>query len=335
MQPAGHLTGPPWCPFAAGRGKENRSMFRSGNPTLNKPEFQPAQTWDDLSDIGGDQPQDIGGDESLVDALKADHMTTMGTATKTFFLIAIVAAVTAVGWGFALEPVALSGDYEGYEQMRLSGAGLAMLFVGLLGSLLTGLVCVFAPKTAPVTAPLTAIFEGGFVCGVSAMYASMFGAPVEIGTNTSAADGLNMALVLNAVFLTFSIAAALCGAYAFKIVRPGRLFYSITIVGTSGVCLFGLLAFGGSLLLGGDGVFGQMLAMYDPENGSLISIGFSLLVVGLASMNLVLDYDIINNGAKNKAPKYFEWYGAYAILVTLVWLYIELLRLLAKIQSRE
>ncbi len=303
-------------------------MFRSGNPTLNRPEFQPAQTWDDLSNLGGDQPMAEARQESIAASLKADHMTTMGTATKTFFLIAIVAVVCAFGWGPSIDMVSIEG---GLVKAQLSGVGMGLLFGGMIGSLIVGLICFFAPRTSPITAPLAAVGQGAFVCGISAAYASMFGAPVSEDGATQGA--LDMALVLNAAFLTFSIAAALCAAYAFKLVRPGKLFYSITIVGTLGVCLFGLVAFGGSLLSGGEGVFGDMLSMYSPTNGSMLSVGFSLLVVGLASMNLVLDFDVINQGAKNKAPKYMEWFGAYAILVTLVWLYIELLRLLAKLRS--
>lgn len=315
-------------------------MFRSSNPALSRPEFQPAQTWDDLGSTGQST-----GVVAQAKSAASNVMTIGGTTTKTLFLIAIVFAVTAVGWGFAIDMapvametvspdgsvIALPGEYE---KAFLSPAGWGMLIAGAIGSMVLGLVLFFAPKASPVLAPLVAVFEGGFVCGISAMYASMFGSPIEIGSGNT--DGaLDVALVLNAAMLTFCIAGATCALYGFKIVRPGRLFYTMTIAGTLGICLFGVSAFLGSLILGGDSVFGSMLSMYDPTNASLLSIGFSLFVVVLASMNLVLDYDQVNMLAKDGAPKYMEWYGGYAILVTLVWLYINVLKLLAKLQSRE
>jgi len=97
---------------------------------------------------------------------------------------------------------------------------------------------------------------------------------------------------------------------------------------TGGIALIYLFSFISSL-------FGGGFSIMDPTNSSLMSIGFSLVVIVIASLNLVLDFDFIEEGAEKGAPKYMEWYGAFGLLVTLVWLYLEILRLLAKLNSRK
>jgi uncharacterized YccA/Bax inhibitor family protein len=111
------------------------------------------------------------------------------------------------------------------------------------------------------------------------------------------------------------------------LLRATPLFTKMIVIGTLGV----MLTYLASMVLG---LFG--ITILSPLHGSgMIGIGFSLLVVGLAAFNLILDFDMVENGVKNGAPKHMEWYAGYALLVTLVWLYIELLRLLAKLNSRK
>ncbi len=266
-------------------------------------------------------------------AARPTTMTLSGTVNKTLFLIALTVTTAVVAWNLGLDSsrVMLATGSEA-TVYKPSGLMFPLMIGGALGGLVLALVTVFKPTASPVTAPMYALVEGLFVGGISAFYAtSVAGTPTESGEGSM----LNAGLVLNAALLTFAIAGSLCAAYAFKLVRPGKLFYTATIVGTMGVCAFGLIAFVGAMLAGGDSLFGQMISVYDPNNGGVVSVLFSLFVVGLASANLVLDYDIINNGVKNKAPRYMEWYGGFAVLVTLVWLYIELLRLLAKLRSGE
>lgn len=299
-------------------------MFRTGNPTLKNNAFQPAQDWDDL-----DYTNDRGADAAASAARKsgaANHMTIQGAVNKTAFLISLCAAAAFLCWNVGLQQVegfsAASGEVvSGYQ---MSGLGLALTFGGMLLGFVIMLVTAFKPQISTFTAPVFAGCEGLFVGGISAVYAANF---------ATEAGMLNTALVFNAVVLTFGILAGLLAAYSFKLIRPNKTFYNIVTTATLGVALYGLVALGSGFVMG----FGNspLVSVYDPNNGGLLSIGFSLFLVVLASANLVLDFDLIANGARNRAPKYMEWFGGMALLVTLVWLYIELLRLLAKLQSRD
>jgi uncharacterized YccA/Bax inhibitor family protein len=320
-------------------------MFRTSNPTLNRPEFQEsgyqsAQKWDDISHTSGtgdfshEDPRAAGGSGK-----RPNHMTLSGTTNKTLFLIALTVTTAIIGWNLAIDATTSvgAGGQEVISYDIAGGTAFAAMGGGAIVGLVLAMVTIFKPRFSPVTAPAYALAEGFFVGGISAVYAVLFGGSGGgvVGDPAASDETTQLAvpLVLNAAILTMSIAAALCAAYAFKIVRPGKLFYSATIVGTMGVALFGLVTLLGSLFTGGSGVFGQLASVYDPTNGGVISVGFSLLVVALASANLVLDYDQVNLGIKNRAPRYMEWFGGFTILVTLVWLYIEVLRLLAKLRS--
>ena len=133
----------------------------------------------------------------------------------------------------------------------------------------------------------------------------------------------------NNIFLTFGILGCLLFAYKTKIIKPTENFKLGIFAATGGIFLVYLGGFIYSIFTGE--TFGVMNA----QNGSLISIGFSVFVVVIASLNLVLDFDFIEEGVEKGAPKYMEWYGAFGLLVTLIWLYLEILRLLSKINSRR
>ena len=136
-------------------------------------------------------------------------------------------------------------------------------------------------------------------------------------------------IVQQAVFLTFAILGCLLFAYKTRIIRPTENFKLGIFAATGGIFLVYLGGFIYSLFTG------QTFGVMNAQNGSLISIGFSFFVVIIASLNLVLDFDFIEEGSEKGAPKYMEWYGAFGLLVTLVWLYREILRLLAKMQGRD
>ncbi len=278
-------------------------MFRNNNPVLNNPAFGPSQTWDD---VDGGEPAAPGSRRPA----PVKHMTMSGAIGKCAFLIALCIATAGVGWYFG---------------MQGGSSAMLALAIGGLGGFGLVLATVFVPKIAPFTAPPHAIAEGVIVGAISAIYAQQFG--------TTDADGnllsLNQGLILNAVLVTFGIFGGLLVAYGTGLVRPGRLFYNIVTVGTIGVALYAVIAIAASFLLGNY----SLISVYDPNNGGLISVAFSLFVVGLASANLVIDFDQIHLGVRNKAPKYMEWFGGMALLVTLVWLYINVLRLLAKLQQ--
>ncbi len=295
-------------------------MFRTSNPAFNNDAYKPAQTWDDLGNS-----RNFGTDDSLKAARQASQaarpttMTINGTVTKSALLIGTCMIVASVVWGMSD-----IGTNEAGEIVANTGVMSAGLFGGMIGGLLLFLVTMFRPKLATFTAMPYAACEGAFVGGISAMYATRFATAEDGG-----AFSPNTGLVLNAGLLTFGIFGGLLAAYAMKLVRPNRLFYNITIVGTLGVCLYGLIAMGAAFFMDSY----SLASVYDPNNGGLISVGFSLLLVGLASANLVLDFDQVNVAVKNKAPRYMEWFSGMALLVTLVWLYIEVLRLLAKLRS--
>ncbi|MBX3359259.1 MAG: Bax inhibitor-1/YccA family protein [Phycisphaeraceae bacterium] len=237
-------------------------------------------------------------------AARPNTMTVAGTARATgvLLLLCIVAAVGA--W-------------------TLIDKNPAMLSPSLWGGMLIGLglslVIVFKPQSSPYIAPVYAIAEGVFVGAISALYASL---SVQRGWSTLTGTGI----VFQSALLTFGIAAALLVVYATGLYRPGRLFRTGVIAATGGVCLF----FVGTMLLSLFGINFPSLWSSGP-----LGIGIAAFIVVLASANLVLDFDLVAVGARNGAPRYFEWYGGFAILVTLVWLYISLLRLLALLQDRR
>ena len=117
-------------------------------------------------------------------------------------------------------------------------------------------------------------------------------------------------------------------AYKSGLIKPTENFKLGVVAATGGILIVYLISFIMSL-------FGSGMSIMDPNNGSLMSIGFSIFVVIIASLNLVLDFDFIEEGSERGAPKYMEWYGAFGLLVTLIWLYLEILRLLAKLNSRR
>ena len=195
-----------------------------------------------------------------------------------------------------------------------SATGLALVALALtaltaIGGFVAALVTVFKKEWAPVTAPLYALVEGFFLGAISAMYNFMY-------------EGI----VLQAVMLTFGTLFALLFAYRSGLIKATENFKLGVVAATGGIALVYLA----TIVLG---FFGVSIPLIH-ESG-LVGIGFSLFVVVIAALNLVLDFDFIETGVEQGAPKYMEWYGAFGLMVTLVWLYIEFLRLLSKLQSRN
>ena len=135
-------------------------------------------------------------------------------------------------------------------------------------------------------------------------------------------------IVTNAIFLTVGILLALLTAYRSGIIKPTENFKLGIFAATGGIAIVYFVNF----IMG---FFGSSMGIMQIDNASPLSIGFSIVVVIIAALNLVLDFDFIEEGAENGAPKYMEWYGAFGLLVTLIWLYLEILRLLAKLNSRR
>ena len=222
-------------------------------------------------------------------------MTLRGTAAKSLLLLLL----TVFAAGFTWNAVAAG---------NLGIVGPATI-VGGIGGFIVALVTVFKPKASPYTAPLYAVLEGLLLGGVSALYNARFAG-----------------LPLQAVTLTFGVFAALLLVYRTGIVRVTQNFRLGVFAATGGIAIMYLLSFVLRL-------FGVQMAFL--HDSSPLSIGISLVVVVVAALNLVLDFAFIERGVERGAPRFMEWYAAFGLLVTLVWLYLEILRLLGKLQGRS
>ncbi|MBN2487817.1 MAG: Bax inhibitor-1/YccA family protein [Methanosarcinaceae archaeon] len=183
------------------------------------------------------------------------------------------------------------------------------MIIGIVGGLIAALITVFKKTLAAVTAPVYAVFEGLFLGGISAFFESMY-----------------PGIVIQAVTLTFGVLFCLLLAYKSGYIKVTENFKLGVVAATGSIFVIYLISFV-------MGIFGVSVP-YIHESG-VIGIGFSLFVVTIAALNLVLDFDFIENGARNRMPKYMEWYAAFGLMVTLVWLYLEILRLLAKMRDRR
>ena len=187
-----------------------------------------------------------------------------------------------------------------------------VLLIGCgIGGFILAIITVYKKEWAPITVPIYAVLEGGMLGGISYMYNSLY-------------DGI----VTNAILLTVGILVSLLIAYRSGYIKATENFKLGIFAATGGIAIVYLINFF-------MGFFGSGLGVMSVNKASPISIGFSIVVVIIAALNLVLDFDFIEEGAENGAPKYMEWYGAFGLLVTLIWLYLEILRLLAKLNSRK
>lgn len=184
---------------------------------------------------------------------------------------------------------------------------------GAIGGLVIVLILIFKKEWSPYLAPAYAILEGLFVGAISAYYNYAFAESYP-------------GIVMQAVLLTFGTAIAMFLLYKFRIIQATQKFKAIIFTATAGIALFYAVA--------------MILRIFNIDipflhEGSTLGIVFSLVVVGIAALNLILDFDMIEQGSAMGAPKYMEWYGAFGLLVTIVWLYLEILRLLSKLASRD
>ena len=222
-------------------------------------------------------------------------MTLEGTATKSLVLLLLTVFAASFTWR-----AVASGN--------VAILGPATL-VGGLGGFIVALITIFKPRTSPYTAPIYAVLEGLLLGGISSIYNARWAG-----------------LPLQAVGLTFGVFMAMLIVYRLGIVRATDKFRLGVVAATGGIALMYLLSF----ILGFFGV--QMNFLRD---SSPLSIGISVVIVVVAALNLVLDFDLIERGVANRAPKFMEWYASFGLLVTLVWLYLEILRLLSKLQGRS
>lgn len=199
--------------------------------------------------------------------------------------------------------------FPAFYTWSLVGTGVSLapyLWGGGIGGLIVAVVTIFKKSWSPYTAPLYTFLEGLVLGALSGMFESQF-----------------QGITLQAVGLTFGTLFLMLTTYLFGWIKVTEKFRSGVMIATGSVAL----VYGISIIVN---LFGGSIPYI--HGSGIIGIGFSVVVVGIAAMNLLLDFDFIEEGAKQQAPKYMEWFAAFGLMVTLIWLYIEILRLLSKIR---
>ncbi len=181
--------------------------------------------------------------------------------------------------------------------------------VGIFGGLILAIITVFKKEWSPITAPLYTIFEGLFLGAISVYFEMLY-----------------TGIVLKAISLTFAVFFSMFFLYKSKVIAVNDKFRIAIFAATSAIAIVYIV----NMVLR---FFGTSIPFV--HEGGVIGIGFSLIVVGIAALNLILDFDFIDNASQQNLPKYMEWYGAFGLMVTLIWLYLEIIRLLSKILSRR
>jgi uncharacterized YccA/Bax inhibitor family protein len=229
---------------------------------------------------------------SLVDA--ASRMTLSGTVNKTGILLLCAIATAAWTWN------------QFMQTHDLTVAGPALM-LGALGGFIVAMVTVFKKEWSPVTSPIYALLEGLVLGGISAMFELRY-----------------PGIAMEAVALTFGTLFVMLFLYKSRVIKVTQKFRMGVFAATGGIAVFYLLTW--LLSMFHISVFASVFG------AGPIGIAFSLFVVAIAALNLVLDFDFVEQGVAYGAPKYMEWYAAFGIIVTLVWLYLEILRLLSKMR---
>ena len=231
-------------------------------------------------------------------------MTVRGTMNKFGFLFLMTMGTAFYSW----------------KEATQGGDAWTLVLIGVFGGLAVAITMAFKKEWSPYLAPLYALLEGLFVGAVSAFF------EYSVASKQGGYSGGYSGIVLQAVGLTFSVVIAMYLLYKFQIIKVTQRFRSVVMIATAGIALFYLACWGLS--------FFNVNAPSFVFQNSPLGIGFSVFVVALAALNLLLDFDMIERGAEMGAPKYMEWYGAFGLLVTIVWLYLEILRLLAKLNRK-
>ncbi len=227
--------------------------------------------------------------------ITGEAMTIQGTVNKTGLLLLFVVVGAAWTWGLSH-----SNRPEATYPWMIGGA---------LGGFVVALVTVFKSSWAPLSAPIYALLEGLFLGGISAVFEHSY-----------------PGIAVPAVSLTFAVMFVMLLAYKFGVIRATRGFKLGVIAATGGIALVYVVNLVMSLFF-----HTQMSFLY---SSTPLGIGISLFIVVIAALNLIIDFDMIETAARMGAPKYMEWYGAFGLMVTLVWLYLEILRLLGKVRNR-
>jgi uncharacterized YccA/Bax inhibitor family protein len=224
-------------------------------------------------------------------------MTVQGTVGKTFALLAILSATAFWSW----------------NTMASGQLAFGFLIGSLIGGVIVAMITIARPTASPWSAPIYAALQGVFLGALSQVIELRFHLRYP-------------GIAMQAVTLTCGVLFMMLFAYATGMIRVTDKLRAGIVTATGALCLFYFV----TMVLRFFGI--EMPLVF---SSSRLGIGFSLLVVGLAAFNLLLDFDFIENAARSEAPKYMEWYGAFGLIVTLVWLYLEILRLLQKLASQR
>ncbi len=230
-----------------------------------------------------------------VPSVGAERMSVSGAVNRTAILLVLLVISAGFVWAQFVGAAEPSGV-------------LPYILVGALGGLAVAILTIFKKEWSPYTSPVYAVLEGLAIGGISILAETQF-----------------PGIVIQAVGLTFGVLAVLLFAYRAGIIKVTEKFRTGVIAATGAI----LLVYVATFVLG----FFEVGIPYIHGSGP-IGIIFSIVVVVVAALNLVLDFDFIETGAERGAPRYMEWYAAFGLVVTLVWLYLEILRLLSKIRSR-
>jgi uncharacterized YccA/Bax inhibitor family protein len=222
-------------------------------------------------------------------------MTFSGVVNRTALLLLIVAASSIFTWNLASSQPALA---------------YTAAMCGALGGLVVGMITAFKKSWAAITGPIYAALQGLFIGAISLSLERRF-----------------PGIAVQSVCLTFAVMFALLGAYQTGLIRPSQTFRSIIVGATGGILVFYLVNMAATLF------FHHPFSLINGHGP--LAIGFSVVVVAIAALNLVLDFDFVAAGVASRAPKSLEWFAAFGLVVTLVWLYVEILRLLSKIRSND
>ena len=233
-------------------------------------------------------------ERSITDSYQGEAMTMTGTLNKFGILMALLIASTLFAW----------------DQFNKGSDPVPFMMVGVFGGLIMAIIMMFKMSWSAFLAPAYAVLEGLFLGSISAFFNEAYpGLPTQ------------------AVALTLLVAGLMFLIYRYRIIPVTQRFRQIILVTTGALAIFYLVQWIASQFFSAE--FGSFT--YD---ASPLGIGFSAFVVILASLNLLLNFDMIEKGAEMEAPKYMEWYSAFGLLVTLIWLYLEILRLLSKLNRR-
>ncbi|MFB6457598.1 Bax inhibitor-1/YccA family protein [Chitinophaga sp. Hz27] len=225
---------------------------------------------------------------------QGEAMSIRGTVNKMSFMLLLLVAAAVFSWG----------------KFMIGGVSMVSGYMigGAVGGFVLAMIIIFKKEWSGYLAPAYALAEGLFLGGISAMYSNLY-----------------QGIVVQAIGLTFGTFAAMLILYRAGIIRATERFKSIVFTATAGIAIFYLVA--------------MVLRLFHVDiplisGGGILGIGFSLVVVAVAALNLIMDFDMVEQGVAQGAPKYFEWYASFGLMVTLVWLYLEILRLLSKLNRR-